>query len=85
MIINFVLNAIVLILGAMFAWLPVVTSLPAINGFDIDASLVLGVSQMYSFFEAFWPLGLLFQGFIVLMGYFTVKLIVKFWIGHRAP
>jgi hypothetical protein len=85
MIINLLLNLIILILGAIFSWLPQVITLPVINGYDIDTALSTGISQMYQFMDSFWPLLIMFQGFLVLAGYFLIKMIVRFWIGHRAP
>lgn len=85
MIVMLILNVLVLILGAVFSWLPQVTTLPSIVGFDIDTALVTGVGQMHAFFVSFWPVYIMFQGFLVLMGYYALKLAIRFFLGHRAP
>lgn len=85
MIINLLLNVIVLFLGAIFSWLPQVTLLPNVAGADIDTALMTGVGQLNTFMNAFWPIYIMFQGFIFLMGYYAVKVVVRFFIGHRTP
>jgi len=85
MIINLILNVVVLILGAIFSWLPQVTVLPNIVGYDIDTALNNGIGQMYVFFNAFWPLEIMFQGFLFLLGYYAIKMVLKFFLGSRAP
>lgn len=85
MIIAFLFNLIVLVIGAIFSILPEVSTLPSVGGFDIDAALVAGIGQLNAFFTAFWPLSIMFQGFLVIMGYHALKIGIKFLIGHRAP
>ncbi len=85
MLVNLVLNVFVLILGAIFSWLPQVTTLPFIVDFDIDTALVNGVGQLHTFLSAFWPLGIMFQGFLFLLGYYAIKMVLKFFLGSRAP
>lgn len=85
MITNLALNIIVLFLGAIFSWLPTITNLPNILGFDIDAALVTGMGQFNQFANTFWPLKLMFQGFLVIMIYFGIKMALRFLLGHRAP
>lgn len=85
MIIAFLLNFVVLIIGAIFSLLPAVETLPTIGGFDIDAALVTGIGQLNAFVTAFWPVKIMFVGFLFLMGYYAFKIGLKFLIGHRAP
>lgn len=84
MIINLLLNVLVLFLGGIFSWLPQITTLPTINGFDIDAYMVQGMGYFATIAAAFWPLSIMFQGFLVLMGYFLIKMIIRFFLGSRA-
>lgn len=84
MIVNLFLNILVLFLGGIFSWLPQVETLPTIVGFDIDAYMTLGVGYLATVFTSFWPLGIMFQGFLVLMGYFLVKMVLRFFLGSRA-
>lgn len=85
MITNLLINLVVLILGAIFSWLPQVTKLPTINGYDIDTALVTGVGQLHTFMITFWPLQYMFYGFLFIMGYYALKMAVTFFLGHRAP
>jgi hypothetical protein len=85
MIVNLFLNVFVLILGALFSWLPTINTLPVIVGYDIDSALVTGVGQMRAFFTAFWPLSIMFSGFLVIMGYYGIKLVLSFFLGSRTP
>lgn len=85
MIIAFLFNLIVLLIGAVFSLLPQVTALPTIGGYDIDGALVTGMGEVNAFFTAFWFLKYMFIGFLVLMSYYSLKMIIRFIIGHRAP
>lgn len=85
MIINLLIGLIVLIIGAIFSWLPIVTTLPAIGVFDIDNALVHGVGQLHTFITTFWPIDYMFKGFLFLMGYYIIKMTVNFFLGHRTP
>lgn len=84
MIVNLILNVIVLFLGGVFSWLPQITTLPTINGYDIDALMVQGVGSLQTLAQAFWPLAIVFQGFLALMGYFMIKMVIRFFLGSRA-
>lgn len=85
MIGNLLLSAVVMILSAIFAGFKTVTTLPTIFGFDIDASLVQGMGYANTFMTYFWPLRIMFNGFIFLMGYYSIKMILSFILGHRSP
>ncbi len=85
MILTLLLNFLVLIVGVVFSWLPKVTALPTINGYDIDAALVTGMGYVQTFFTTFWPLQIMFNGFLVLMAYYIVKMTLRFFLGHRSP
>lgn len=85
MIIAFLFNLIVIVIGAIFSLLPIVETLPTINGFDIDAAMVTGIGSLNAFFAAFWPIKIMFQGFLVILGYHALKMGLRFLIGHRAP
>lgn len=85
MIVNFLINIILDFLAALFSWLPDVERLPEIVGFDIDAAIVTGVGQLQTFFATFWPIQIMFNGFLFIMGYYIVKMTLQFFLGHRAP
>ena len=85
MIIEWVLNTIVLLLNGVFGLFPVVTTLPSIGGFDIDANLVTGIGEARTFFTAFWPFLVVFQGFLFLLGYYAVKMLIRLFLGSRTP
>jgi hypothetical protein len=56
-----------------------------IGGFDIDTALLNGVGQLKFFFTIFWPIADMFLGFLFLMGYYGLKMLLGFILGHRAP
>jgi hypothetical protein len=85
MIINLLIDLVIYILGALLFLLPDVTKFPSIMGFDIDTALVSGIGQLQTFMLAFWPLKIMFGGFLFLMGYYALKIGLRFIIGHRAP
>lgn len=85
MIIQLILYVILSVLTLLFSWLPVVTTLPSVNGYNIDAALVQGVAMFYTYAGAVWPVLDVFNGFLFLMGYYLLKMVVRFFLGHRAP
>lgn len=85
MIVNFLINVVVIVLAALFSWLPTVDKLPTIVGFDIDTALVSGVGQFKALTNVFWFLSIIFSGFLFLLGYYALKQVLKFFLGHRAP
>lgn len=85
MIINFLLNLLVGILNILFSWLPNITVLPNIVGYDIDSAFVTGMGQLNTVISSVWVLGYLMQGFLFIMGYYIVKLTLVFFLGSRAP
>ncbi len=85
MIVLLLINLIVIILGVIFSWLPQVTTLPEIGGYDIDTALSQGMGYVHSFFTTFWPLQIMFDGFLVLMLYYISMMTLRFFLGHRAP
>ena len=85
MITNLFINFVVLILGAIFSWLPLVDKLPSIQGFDLDTALINGMGMLHTFFTSFWMVGYLFDGFMALMVYYALKMAIRFVIGHRTP
>lgn len=85
MIINLLLNLIIATIGVLFSWLPTVSTLPLIGGYDIDGVLSTGMTQFNTIAVSFWSLLIVFQGFLYLMGYYILKLTLRFFLGHRTP
>ena len=83
MLITLILNVFVMFVGAVFSLLPEVIVLPTIAGYDIDTALSTGIGQAYSVFQTFWWLGVVFQGFLFIMGYYLIKLVINFFFGSR--
>lgn len=69
--------------GVLLSWLPAIDTLPVINGYDIDASLVLGVSYIRSLTDSVWIFSDLFAGFLILMSYYILMITLRFFIGKR--
>ncbi len=87
MIIGLILNVFIATLAIVFnvVGLPTITTLPTINGYDIDAALVGGMSAFWTYANAVWPVRDMFLGFMALAFYFAVKMLLQFFLGHRAP
>lgn len=85
MIVNFFIVILVTVVNVIFSWLPIVTLLPTINGFDIDTAFVNGMGQFYTFSSAFWYVRDVFVGFLALLVYYGIKMVLKIILGHRAP
>lgn len=73
------------VLTAVFSWLPQITTLPQVLGIDIDTTLVTGVGMLKSFTVAFWMIGDVISGFLVLLGYYAIKVVLVVFLGARAP
>lgn len=71
--------------STLLDFLPKVTTLPSMFGFDIDTALTTGMASFYSFIQYIWPIKIVFQGFLVLLAYHGIKLIAKAILGSRAP
>jgi hypothetical protein len=65
--------------------LPIVETLPTILDVDIDAMLVQGVSIANSAAHVFWPIYKMFLGTLTILGYLVVKMMLRAFLGHRAP
>jgi len=85
MIVQYILLGVVYTLQIIFFWLPTVSVLPTIGGFDIDTYLVQGVGYFKTYSNAVWPVHDVFLGFLALLSWYTLKMILKFVLGHRAP
>ncbi len=85
MIILFLIDVFITILGIIFSFLPAVTVLPNIFGYDIDSALVTGIGSVNQFIFYFWPVGYLYQGFLVILGYHIAKITFRLFFGHRTP
>lgn len=85
MIIALFINLVIAILGILFSWLPVVTTFPSFFGFDIDGLLVTAVGYFNGVTGLFWPLAIILQGFIVLLGYKLAIITLRFFLGSRTP
>ncbi len=85
MIIQILIAIVVLFITTIFSFFNIVTTLPTINGFDLDSALVTGVSQAYNFAHDVWPVTIVFQGWMFLLGYYGIKMLLKLFLGSRAP
>lgn len=85
MLVMLLINVIVLIIGAVFSWLPQIDTIPMIMDYDIDTALLTGVGQFKMVIESFWVYGYLFGGLVILLGYYSIKMLLRFFLGHRSP
>lgn len=73
------------LLTATFSWLPKVETLPTVLGVDIDTQLTNGLGMFYTVSDTIWPLRDVFLGALVLLSYYSIKMVLRFFLGHRAP
>ena len=85
MIITWILTFIITVLSAIFSIMPTVTTIPPIGGYDIDTALVTGVAQAYTLFNSVWPITDVLLGAAFMWAYFTIKVLLRIILGHRAP
>lgn len=69
----------------MLSWLPSVSTLPTIGGYDIDGTLVSGVGATYAFANVVWPIYDVLIAASFIWGFHLLMLFLKALIGHRAP
>lgn len=62
-----------------------VSSLPTIGGYDLDSALSNGMGYFNTYANAVWPIRDVMIAFTVLLGYYLIKALLKFFLGHRAP
>lgn len=85
MITAIVIGVIVSFLASVFSIFGGVEKLPTIGDFDIDTALVTGMGQFKHFMADVWVLQYVFQGLGVLIVYYGAKMILKVFLGSRAP
>lgn len=81
MIIVILFSLIFSLVTLMFSFLPDGNVLP----FGTDNILVTAVQTVYAFIDVFPPIGIVFQAFSVFILYKIGMLILRLFIGHRAP
>lgn len=85
MLISTLFQLVFSILTAIFSFLPRVTTLPTIMGVDVDGFLSTAVGSFYSLSNSIWPLRDLFLAGVVWLGYLFIKMLLKIFLGSRAP
>lgn len=73
------------LLTAAFSFLPTVTTLPTVIGINVDALLVQAVSGFTALAASMWPLRDLFIAMMVWYSYKVLLLLIKLFLGARAP
>ena len=73
------------LLNAVFSFLPKIEALPTILGVNVDQLLVLGVGYFLTFADSFWMIGDVFTAALIIYGYKALMMVLRFFIGHRAP
>ncbi len=85
MLVSKLLLVIAYLIGAIVFKLPAVDTLPMINGYDIDGTLVSNIGMVYNFASVVWPVRDVLLGAAFLWGFHGLMLLVRLIIGHRAP
>lgn len=85
MIFYYIILFISNLLNAVFSFLPTVSALPTILGYNTDAALVQAVGSFNSLIQSIWPLRDLFVAAMFWMGYLALKMMLRFLLGSRAP
>jgi len=85
MLITKLLLLVAYAVSALLSFLDIVTTLPMINGYDIDSALVSGVGQAYNFAAVVWPVRDVLLGAAVLWAFHGLMLFLKAILGSRAP
>lgn len=80
MITIFIINIILYILTVLFGWLPAVDTLPF-----IDSYLVSAVGMIKTLSINFPIFGLVFDVFVIYIGFKLFMVVLKFFLGSRMP
>lgn len=81
--IQFVITLLGIILSELH--IPQITALPTINGVDMDATISQAVQYFHTITVSMWYLGDVWSGALILLGYYTLKMALRFLLGQRAP
>lgn len=81
MIIYFILQFIIVVVGLAFVALPEVLVLP----WGLDEFMISGVSGFRSLMEFFPPFGTVLTAFLVFIGFKLSVLLLKFFLGSNTP
>jgi hypothetical protein len=84
MIITWLLTTLLSILSAIFSFLPLVTTIPFIGGYDIDTALTNGVGQAYDFANAVWVIKDVLIGASFIWAYYALKILARLILGSRS-
>lgn len=85
MIWSYVAIFFVAILDLAFSNLPQVSVLPTVNGVDLDTTLQQAVAYFHTITQTMWYLGDVWTGALILLGYYSLKMLLRFVLGNRAP
>lgn len=85
MIINLILNILVDAISVVFIAFDPITTLPVVGGVDIDANLVTAIGWFNRITVALWPLAVMMEAFLFIMGWYVIKLTLKLFLGSRTP
>ena len=85
MIWYYILIFITTLLTEIFSWLPKIDTLPSILGVDIDSQLISGVALFNAYSDVVWPIADVFTAFLLLLAYYVIKIVLRFFLGNRAP
>ena len=85
MILGFLLKSLVALVAAIFSIFPTVDKIPSIGGFDIDTELLKGIGTLNTILDTFWPLKILMNGFLFILAYYGVKILIRLFLGSRSP
>lgn len=81
MIIQAIFNVIMNFFKVILGWLPIVTELP----FGMDEIFVDAVGMFKSAMALFPPLQVVFTAFMVYLSFRLALIVLRLFIGHRAP
>lgn len=81
MIFHFLLNIVVVLIGGLLFFLPEGSRLP----FGIDEPMVTAAGWVHALMDVFWPMEIMLTVVLYYMLFRVSILVIKLFIGHRAP
>jgi len=81
MIIQLLITIVIGMFSVIFGWFPEITTLP----YGIDELMVTAVQYFHGAMETLPYLEVVWNSFLIVLGFELAMLILKFILGHRVP
>ena len=85
MIWSYVALFFISVLDLLASSLPSVTTLPTVDGVNLDSTVSQAVAYFHTITTTMWYLGDVWTGALILLSYYSIKMLLRLVLGNRAP